>query len=81
MLQLAAKRMIDLIIGFTALVLLAVPFLVIAVAIRLDSKGPVFFRQVRVGKDGKLFAIQGLEVSHNDDWGSQLGLGLQCGQG
>ena len=31
--------------------------LVIAVAIRLDSKGPVFFRQIRVGRDGKRFCM------------------------
>jgi exopolysaccharide biosynthesis polyprenyl glycosylphosphotransferase len=51
------KRVFDLVA--TAVGLLAVaPFIaVIAVAIRMDSRGPVFFRQVRVGRDGRHFQI------------------------
>ena len=40
-----------------ALIVLVPLFFVIAVSIKLDSKGPVFFRQVRVGRKGKLFKI------------------------
>jgi lipopolysaccharide/colanic/teichoic acid biosynthesis glycosyltransferase len=54
-LQLALKRALDIAISLIGLILLAFPFALIALAIKLDSKGPVFFRQDRVGKDGKLF--------------------------
>ena len=43
------KRMIDLIMSFFGIIVLALPMLVIAIAIKLDSKGPVFFKQKRVG--------------------------------
>ncbi|NNJ11398.1 sugar transferase [Chloroflexales bacterium ZM16-3] len=54
--NLAIKRLIDV-----GLVLLSAPFilpvaLLIAIAIKLDSRGPALFRQTRVGKDGQLFA-------------------------
>jgi undecaprenyl phosphate N,N'-diacetylbacillosamine 1-phosphate transferase len=51
------KRLIDLVGSFLGLVLLALPFVLIAMAIKLDSRGPVFFRQERIGKDGKPFRI------------------------
>ena len=41
----------------TALVVLAIPLLVVAIAIKLSSRGPVFFRQVRVGYRGRPFRI------------------------
>jgi lipopolysaccharide/colanic/teichoic acid biosynthesis glycosyltransferase len=49
------KRIFDIIVSSITLILLW-PFIVtIGVLIRLDSKGPIFFVQKRVGKDGKLF--------------------------
>ena len=45
-----AKRLFDLIGASLALLLLAPLLLLVALAIRLDSPGPVFFRQERVGK-------------------------------
>lgn len=51
------KRFFDIAASFLALVLLAIPFLIIAVVIKCTSKGPVFFRQKRVGKNKKLFTI------------------------
>lgn len=51
------KRMFDVIVSGIMLVFLAVPMLVIAVMIKLDSKGPVFFRQERVTQYGKIFRI------------------------
>ena len=54
---LAVKRVLDFLISGIALVILSPLFLVIALAIRLDSKGPVFFKQERVGKDEKPFRI------------------------
>lgn len=51
------KRVFDLLAAAVLLVLLAVPMLIIAFWIKLDSEGPVFYRQERVTKDGKLFRI------------------------
>jgi exopolysaccharide biosynthesis polyprenyl glycosylphosphotransferase len=51
------KRAFDLLGATIALVALAPVMAVIAAAIRLDSSGPVFFRQTRVGRDGKRFEI------------------------
>jgi len=52
-----AKRLFDLIASLTALVLLSPLLLGIAAAIKLDSPGPIFFRQERVGRHGRLFRI------------------------
>jgi exopolysaccharide biosynthesis polyprenyl glycosylphosphotransferase len=51
------KRVFDLITTTIGLIAVGPVIAAIAVAIRLDSKGPVFFRQVRVGRDGKQFRI------------------------
>jgi len=53
--QLILKRLVDILISLIGLILLAIPFAAIALAIKLDSKGPIFFWQERVGKGGKLF--------------------------
>ena len=50
-----AKRSFDIFITTTALILLSPLFLIVALLIRLDSKGPIFFSQLRVGKGGKEF--------------------------
>lgn len=55
--QIRLKRAMDLALG-SLLLLMAAPLMaLIALAIRLDSPGPVIFRQVRVGKDGRLFTM------------------------
>lgn len=51
------KGIIDKILAFIGLVLLSPLFLILIVAIKLDSKGPIFFRQKRVGKDTTYFSI------------------------
>jgi lipopolysaccharide/colanic/teichoic acid biosynthesis glycosyltransferase len=51
------KRAFDIVVSSLMLLLLSPVFLVIAVAIKLDSRGPVFFRQVRVGLGGRPFKI------------------------
>lgn len=53
----AAKRMLDLIIATAALIILMPAFLVIAVLVRLDSPGPILFRQRRTGLNGRVFRI------------------------
>ncbi len=51
------KRSIDIALSATALIALAVPFGIIALLIRLTSPGAVFYRQERMGLDGKSFII------------------------
>jgi len=55
--RLTIKRFLDVIVSGLALVILFIPFLIIGAAIKLESKGPVFFRQERMGKDAKPFMI------------------------
>lgn len=51
------KRAIDCIISFLVLAVGAVPMLIVAILIKLDSPGPVLFKQERIGKNGKVFKI------------------------
>jgi exopolysaccharide biosynthesis polyprenyl glycosylphosphotransferase len=51
------KRALDVVISVSGLVLLAPAWAFIAIAIRLETPGPVLFRQIRVGRDGKLFEM------------------------
>jgi len=51
------KRTFDLIVAALAIVLLFPVWLLVAVLIKLDSKGPVFYTQERVGMDGRLFLL------------------------
>jgi len=53
--KIALKRLIDIAIASTALVLLAPPLFLIAVLIKLDSPGPILFKQTRLGRGGKPF--------------------------
>lgn len=53
--RLIIKRLIDMLASLIGLILLALPFALIALPIKLDSKGPVFFRQERVGLNGRVF--------------------------
>ena len=55
--QLAAKRVLDVLGALVLLVILALPMLLIALLIRLDSEGPVFYRQERVTTGGAHFRI------------------------
>lgn len=51
------KRLFDIVIGLLMLLFLSPVFLILAIAIKIDSKGPVFYRQVRVTQYGKEFRI------------------------
>jgi lipopolysaccharide/colanic/teichoic acid biosynthesis glycosyltransferase len=51
------KRLFDIVFSLVSLVLLSPLFLVVAVLIRLDTKGPVFYRGERVTRGGKLFRM------------------------
>ena len=72
--QLGLKRAFDLCIGSAVLVIAAVPMAVIAVAIKLDSKGPVLYRQERVTTYGKKFKIHKFRtmVSNADKIGTAV---------
>ena len=60
------KRAIDMAISFVALVALTIPFAVIAALIKLTSRGPVFYRQVRMGLDGSPFLIYKFRSMYDD---------------
>ena len=51
------KRVMDMVVSCALLALLALPFAVIAILIKLTSKGPVFYTQERMGLDNKSFTI------------------------
>jgi len=55
--SLAAKKVMDLLCSAVALIVLSPLFLIIAAAVKATSPGPVFFKQERVGKNGKPFAM------------------------
>ncbi|MDR1158001.1 MAG: sugar transferase [Oscillospiraceae bacterium] len=52
-----AKRAMDIAMGVVGFILLLISLPFVAVAIKLDTKGPVFFAQKRIGKDGKPFTM------------------------
>lgn len=54
----------DPILAALALILLALPLALLALLVKLDSPGPILFRQQRVGKDGELFEILKLRTMH-----------------
>ena len=51
------KRFFDFIISLIVLIILSPLFSILGILIKKDSEGPVFYRQVRIGKDGKPFMI------------------------
>ena len=51
------KRLVDIVLAIICLLVFIIPMIIIAIAIKLDSKGPVFFKQDRTGKDGKIFKL------------------------
>lgn len=55
--SLVAKRVFDIVFSLILIILLAIPMVVIAIMIKVDSKGPVFYRQERVTSGGRVFRI------------------------
>ena len=76
-LSLALKRAMDMIGGILLLIVLAIPMAFIALWIKLDSEGPVFYRQERVTTYGKHFRIHKFRtmVSNADKTGSAVTVG------
>ena len=75
--SLVLKRAMDLVGGLILLVLLAIPMAIIAVLIKIDSEGPVFYRQERVTTYGKHFRIHKFRtmVSNADKIGTAVTVG------
>ena len=70
------KRLFDIVASGLGLIFLSPLFLIVAIWIKLDSPGPVFFRQVRVGrynKDFRIFKFRTMRVG--SDKGSQITIG------
>lgn len=64
--QLVLKRVFDLVMGVLLCIVLAIPMIVIAVMVRLDSEGPVFYRQERVTAYGRHFKIHKFRTMVNN---------------
>ena len=70
------KRLFDIVVSSVLLILLSPVFLILAIAIKIDSRGPVFYRQVRVTQYDKRFRIfKFRSMVQNADKGSQVTVG------
>lgn len=72
-----SKRLFDLFFSGLGLIVLGPFFLLVGIAIKLDSDGPVFFRQIRVGQRGRLFRIHKFRtmVTDAESRGPQITVG------
>lgn len=61
------KWIMDRICAFLGLIVLSLPLLIVALAIKIDSKGPAVFRQERMGKDGKPFMMYKFRTMKSTD--------------
>lgn len=75
--QLFLKRIFDLVAALVLLIILVLPMLVIAILVKMDSAGPVFYRQERVTTYGKHFRIHKFRtmVANADKIGSTVTVG------
>lgn len=75
--QLITKRVFDLVVSILMLIILSIPMAIIAVWIKLDSRGPVLYRQERVTTYGKHFRIHKFRtmVSNADKIGTAVTVG------
>ena len=73
------KRLIDVILSVLALILLSWLYLIIAIIIKATSKGPVLFKQERIGKNGKVFNI--LKFRSMKVGAEKTGSGVYSGKG
>ncbi len=74
------KRVFDIVVSLLMLIILSPMFLILAIAIKVDSKGPVFYRQERVTQYGKKFRIHKFRtmVDHADSLGTQVTVADDC---
>lgn len=73
------KRVLDIIIAVLGLVIGAIPMAIVALLIRLESPGPAIFRQLRIGKDGKVFEF--LKFRSMCQGAEHTGSGVYSGKG
>ncbi len=79
MYKLFFKRLLDIILSLVGLVICFIPMVIIAIAIKLDSPGPVLFRQKRIGYKGKVFEI--FKFRTMCVGAEQMGSGVYSGKG
>ena len=63
------KRLFDIILSFVGIIILIPVFIIVSILIKIDSPGPIFFLQERVGLNGKLFKIikfRSMKINHNN---------------
>lgn len=79
-LSLVVKRIFDIIVALVMLIIISPVLLVVAVIIKLDSEGPVFYRQVRITQYGKEFRIHKFRtmVTNADKIGSLVTVGADA---
>lgn len=73
------KRTLDIILSLFGLLILFLPMLIVALMIKIESKGPVLFKQTRLGKNGKEFQI--LKFRSMCVGAEQMGSGVYSGKG
>lgn len=73
------KRLFDFLIATIGIIVLSVPMLIIALLIKIDSRGPVLFKQTRIGKGGREFKI--LKFRSMCVGAEQTGTGVYSGKG
>ena len=75
--QLVIKRAFDLVAALILLIILAIPMVIISIMVKLDSEGPVFYRQERITRYGKRFRIHKFRtmVVNADQIGSAVTVG------
>ncbi len=77
--ELILKRVFDVLISLILLLILAPVCLILAIAIKIDSKGPVFFRQIRITQYGKRFRIHKFRsMVEGSDKGNTVTLENDC---
>ena len=73
------KRVIDLVIAIPVFIIAFIPMIIVGIAVKIDSPGPILFRQDRLGKDGKVFQM--LKFRSMCVGAEQKGSGVYSGKG
>jgi lipopolysaccharide/colanic/teichoic acid biosynthesis glycosyltransferase len=72
--QMAFKRILDVIVASFLIVLFGIPLIIVAIAVKLDSPGPVFYPHDRVGQNGKRFRMYKFRSMYVDADKAKAGL-------
>ena len=73
------KRVVDLVIAIPVFIIAFIPMIIVGIAVKIDSPGPILFRQDRLGKDGKVFQM--LKFRSMCVGAEQKGSGVYRGKG